>query len=136
MTLIIFKYLYFIWNLNRVDEEDESIRMYLKLSKASAVYQQGKGVLLESAELQKAIDWKRQHNPTPAWGIQFNPALFMISQQQLTLLQTVRRRMEGVGPWRTPASPQRLRASPIACCDPGSLPCTRLDRIEVRNLEV
>lgn len=65
-----------IWDRLRqwVDEEDESIRMYLKLSKASALYQQGKGVLLEAAELQKAIDWKKQHNPTPAWGIQFNPA--------------------------------------------------------------
>ena len=57
-----------------VDEEDESIRMYLKLSRASALYQQGKGALLEADELQKAIDWKTQHNPTPAWGIQFNPA--------------------------------------------------------------
>jgi hypothetical protein len=57
-----------------VDEEDESIRMYLKLSKASALYQQGKGVLLEAAELQKAIDWKELHKPSPSWGIQFNPA--------------------------------------------------------------
>jgi hypothetical protein len=57
-----------------VDEENESIQMYMKLSKASAMYQQGKGVLLEADELQKAIDWKRQQNPIPAWGIQFNPA--------------------------------------------------------------
>jgi hypothetical protein len=65
-----------IWDRLRhwVDEEDESIRMYLKLSKASALYQQGKGVLLEAAELQKAIDWKKLHKPTPSWGIQFNPA--------------------------------------------------------------
>ena len=57
-----------------VDEEDESIRMYLKLSKASAMYQQGKGVLLAASELQKAIDWKKSQNLTPAWGIQFDPA--------------------------------------------------------------
>lgn len=65
-----------IWDRLRqwVNEEDESIRMYLKLSKASALYQQGKGVLLEADELQKALDWKKLHNPTPAWGIQFNPA--------------------------------------------------------------
>ena len=65
-----------IWDRLRhwVDEEDESIRMYLKLSKASALYQQGKGVLLEAAELQKAIDWKKLHKPSPSWGIQFNPA--------------------------------------------------------------
>ncbi len=57
-----------------VNEEDESIRMYLKLSKDSAMYQQGKGVLLAASELQKAIDWKKSQNPTPAWGIQFDPA--------------------------------------------------------------
>jgi hypothetical protein len=68
--------LIYIWDRLRqwVDEEDESIRMYLKLSIASALYQQGKGVLLEAAELQKAIDWKKLHKPTPSWGIQFNPA--------------------------------------------------------------
>lgn len=65
-----------IWDrLNQwVDEEGESIRMYMKLSKASSLYQQGKGALLEVSELQKAIDWKKQHNPTPTWGIQFDPA--------------------------------------------------------------
>lgn len=65
-----------IWDRLRqwVDEEDESIRMYLRLSRGSALYQQGKGALLESDELQKALDWKKQQNPTPAWGIQFNPA--------------------------------------------------------------
>jgi Novel STAND NTPase 1/WD domain, G-beta repeat len=57
-----------------VDEEDESIRMYLKLSRASASYQQGKGKLLEFVDLQKALDWKKLHKPTPAWGIQFDPA--------------------------------------------------------------
>jgi hypothetical protein len=57
-----------------VDEEDESIRTYLKLSKISALYQQGKGALLEASELQKALEWKKLHNPTPAWGIQFDPA--------------------------------------------------------------
>ncbi len=65
-----------IWDrLNQwVDEEDESIRMYLKLSKASASYQQGKGTLLDASVLQKAIDWKKSQKPTPAWGIQFDPA--------------------------------------------------------------
>ncbi len=65
-----------IWDRLRhwVDEEDESIRMHLILSKAAALYQHGKGVLLEAAELQKAIDWKKLHKPSPSWGIQFNPA--------------------------------------------------------------
>ncbi len=68
--------LIYIWDRLRqwVDEEHESIGMYLKLSKASAMYQQGKGALLEGAELQQAIDWKKMHNPSSSWGIQFNPA--------------------------------------------------------------
>ncbi len=68
--------LVYIWDRLRqwVDEEDESIRMYLNLSKASAMYQQGKGALLEGAELQQAIDWKKLHHPSSSWGIQFNPA--------------------------------------------------------------
>lgn len=65
-----------VWDrlLRWVDEEDESIRMYLKISRASASYQQDKGALLVADELQKAIDWKREQKPTPAWGIQFDPA--------------------------------------------------------------
>jgi len=65
-----------VWDrlLQWVDEEDESIRMYLKISRASASYQQDKGALLVADELQQAIDWKREQNPTPAWGIQFDPA--------------------------------------------------------------
>jgi len=65
-----------VWDrlLQWVDEEDESIRMYLKISRASASYQQDKGALLVADELQQAIDWKREQIPTPAWGIQFDPA--------------------------------------------------------------
>ena len=65
-----------VWDrlLRWVDEEDESIRMYLKISRASASYQQDKGALLVADELQQAIDWKREQKPTPAWGIQFDPA--------------------------------------------------------------
>jgi len=57
-----------------VDEEDESIRMYLKLSEASALYQQGRTELWVNPELQIAIKWRESQNPTPAWGVQFNPA--------------------------------------------------------------
>ncbi|MDF1575142.1 MAG: hypothetical protein P1P86_08145 [Bacteroidales bacterium] len=57
-----------------VEEEDESIRMYLYLSQASASYQRDMGALLVADELQKAIDWEREQKPNPAWGIQFDPA--------------------------------------------------------------
>ena len=57
-----------------VDEEHESIGMYLKLSHASALYQQGRTELWKNPELQIAIKWRDKHKPTPAWGVQYNPA--------------------------------------------------------------
>jgi WD40 repeat protein len=57
-----------------VDEEAESIRMYLKLSEASALYQQGRAELWKPPELQYALNWRNTQNPTPAWGVQYNPA--------------------------------------------------------------
>ena len=57
-----------------VDEEDESIKMYLKLSEASAMYQQGRTELWQHPELQMALNWRETQKPTPEWGVQFNPA--------------------------------------------------------------
>ena len=57
-----------------VDEESESIKMYIRLSEASALYQQGRTELLKPPELQIALRWRETQQPTPAWGIQYNPA--------------------------------------------------------------
>jgi WD40 repeat protein len=57
-----------------VNEEAESIKMYLKLSEASALYQQGRTELWRPPELQAALNWKNSQNPTPAWGVQYNSA--------------------------------------------------------------
>lgn len=57
-----------------VNEEAESIKMYLKLSEASALYQQGRTELWRPPELQEALNWKNSQNPTPAWGVQYNSA--------------------------------------------------------------
>lgn len=57
-----------------VDEEAESIKMYTMLSEASALYQQGRTELLKPPELQRALRWRETQQPTPAWGIQYNPA--------------------------------------------------------------
>ena len=57
-----------------VDEEAESIRMYMRLSEASALYQQGRTELLKPPELQVALNWRETQKPNPAWGVQFNPA--------------------------------------------------------------
>ncbi|MEN8156673.1 MAG: hypothetical protein ABFS10_06970 [Bacteroidota bacterium] len=65
-----------IWErLHRwVDEEDESIKMYLKLSRASALYQQGRTELWKQPELKEALNWRKAQKPTPAWGVQHHPA--------------------------------------------------------------
>jgi hypothetical protein len=57
-----------------VDEEAESIQMYMKLSEASALYQQGRTELWKPPELNSALKWKNTQNPTPAWGVQYNSA--------------------------------------------------------------
>lgn len=57
-----------------VDEEAESILMYLKLSEAAFNYQQGRVELWKPPELQKAITWRDLQDPNPAWGAQFDPA--------------------------------------------------------------
>ncbi|MCK5136024.1 MAG: hypothetical protein KAR19_09585 [Bacteroidales bacterium] len=57
-----------------VDEEAESLKMYLRLSEASALYQQGRTELWKPPELQLAQKWRDIQKPTPAWGVQYNPA--------------------------------------------------------------
>ncbi|MDX2429414.1 MAG: hypothetical protein QNK35_00685 [Bacteroides sp.] len=57
-----------------VDAEHESIGMYLKLSHASALYQQGRTDLWKNPDLQLALKWRDNEKPTPAWGVQYNPA--------------------------------------------------------------
>ncbi len=48
--------------------------MYLRLSEASAMYQQGKTGLWKPPDLQLAINWREQHRPTLAWAERYNPA--------------------------------------------------------------
>ena len=57
-----------------VDEESASARTYLTLSEASAMYQQGKIGLWKQPDLQVAINWREQFNPTLAWAERYNPA--------------------------------------------------------------
>ncbi len=65
-----------IWDRLRdwVEEEAQSVQMYLKLSDASALYQQGRTELWKPPELQMALKWRESQKPTPAWGVQYNPA--------------------------------------------------------------
>ncbi len=59
---------------NWIDGEASSIQTYLRLSDASALYQQGKATLSRPPELQAAILWRDLQKPTLAWAVQYNPA--------------------------------------------------------------
>ena len=88
-----------IWErLHRwVDEEDESIKMYLKLSNASALYQQGRTELWKQPELREALKWREAQKPTPAWGVQHHPAferaMVFLSTSEEELLWAEKRRV-------------------------------------------
>jgi WD40 repeat protein len=57
-----------------VDEESYSIQMYLRLSEASELYQQGKTGLLKQPDLQLAINWREENKPNLWWAQKYNPA--------------------------------------------------------------
>ena len=65
-----------LWDRLRewVDDEASSVQMYLRLSEASAMYQQGKTSLWRPPDLQLAINWRDKHKPTLAWAERYNPA--------------------------------------------------------------
>lgn len=59
---------------NWVDEEAESITMYLRLSEAASLHQAGKGGLWRPPDLQLALNWQIKHKPTLVWGQRYDPA--------------------------------------------------------------
>jgi WD40 repeat protein len=65
-----------LWNRLKewVDDEAASVQMYLRLSEASAMYQQGKTTLWRPPDLQLAINWRDQHKPTLPWAERYDPA--------------------------------------------------------------
>lgn len=65
-----------LWDRLRewVDDEAASVQMYLRLSEASAMFQQGKTSLWRPPDLQLAINWRDQQKPTLTWAERYNPA--------------------------------------------------------------
>jgi len=57
-----------------VEEEAASVQMYLQISESSALYQQGKAGLLKPPDLDLAIKWRDENNPTLWWAQKYNPA--------------------------------------------------------------
>ncbi|MEX0981201.1 MAG: hypothetical protein WD577_09400 [Bacteroidales bacterium] len=65
-----------IWDRLRlwVDEEASSVQMYKRLSEAAALYQAGSAGLWRPPDLQLALNWRDNQNPTLTWAVQYSPA--------------------------------------------------------------
>ncbi len=57
-----------------VEEEALAVQMYLRLSEAAAMYQEGKIGLWRPPDLQLAINWRKEKQPTLTWAKRFSPA--------------------------------------------------------------
>lgn len=57
-----------------VDEEAESVKLYLRLSEASELHQLGKAGLWRPPDLQIALAWQEDQNPSKEWGMRYHPA--------------------------------------------------------------
>jgi WD40 repeat protein len=67
-----------------VEEEYSSASMYLKLADAARAYQEGRSSLWKMPDLQLAINWKNESNPTLVWGQRYHPAF----ERTMVFLQT------------------------------------------------
>ena len=52
-----------------VDEEAESVKLYLRLAEAAGMHQEGKAGLWRPPDLLLAQNWQSEQQPTQAWGL-------------------------------------------------------------------
>ena len=57
-----------------VEEESSSVQMYLRLHESASQYQLGKTGLWRPPDLQLAINWRKNQQPSLAWAKKYNPA--------------------------------------------------------------
>lgn len=57
-----------------VDEESESVKLYLRLSEAAEMHQQGKAGLWRPPDLQLALNWLEEEKPSKTWGLRHDSA--------------------------------------------------------------
>jgi len=57
-----------------VEEETNSVQMYMRLSEAASLFQLGKTGLWRPPDLQLALNWKKNQKPSLAWAKKYNPA--------------------------------------------------------------
>ena len=57
-----------------VEEEAESVKLYLRLAEAAEMHQSGKAGLWRGPDLQIALSWLSEEKPTQIWGVRYHPA--------------------------------------------------------------
>lgn len=57
-----------------VDEEAESVKLYLRLATAASLHQEGKARLWTPPDLLLAVEWEREQSPTQDWGLRYHTA--------------------------------------------------------------
>ncbi|MCD4792132.1 MAG: hypothetical protein K8R54_02780 [Bacteroidales bacterium] len=57
-----------------VQSETESAQLYLRISKSSELYQEGKTGLLINPDLQLALKWQEENQPNEIWAQRYDPA--------------------------------------------------------------
>ncbi|MFY0654747.1 MAG: High-affnity carbon uptake protein Hat/HatR [Cyclobacteriaceae bacterium] len=57
-----------------LEEESRSAEMYLKLAESAERFQLGRAGLWKMPDLQLALNWQEENNPTLVWGQRYEPA--------------------------------------------------------------
>ncbi|MTI20363.1 High-affnity carbon uptake protein Hat/HatR, partial [Fulvivirga sp. RKSG066] len=91
-----------IWvELNEwVEEEAESVKLYLRLAEAAEMHQEGKAGLWRPPDLQIALSWRDEQKPSLAWGLRHHKAyertmLFLeYSQKEYEREQIIREKLQ------------------------------------------
>ncbi|NMM48461.1 nSTAND1 domain-containing NTPase [Marinigracilibium pacificum] len=83
-----------------VEEEAESVKLYLRLAEAAEMHQEGKAGLWRPPDLQIALNWQNEQTPSQAWGLRYHKAyertmLFLeYSQKEFEREQRIREKMQ------------------------------------------
>ncbi|MCU0428343.1 MAG: hypothetical protein MUF42_00100 [Cytophagaceae bacterium] len=73
-----------------VEEESEAVQMYLRLSEAAYMYQQGKTGLWRPPDLQVGVNWYEKNKPTLDWAQRYDPAF----ERAIVFLETSKKAFE------------------------------------------
>lgn len=100
-----------IWNrlIVWVEEEAQSAEIYMRLAEAAALYQEGRSGLWRNPELQLALRWQLENNPTQIWANRYDPSFeravnflqYSKEQEEFELAQKERRQKAEIRRIRT-----------------------------------